>query len=60
MAVRTISVEQAGRRLGIGRSLAYQLARTGQIPVLRLGTRLVVPLAKLDELLGEREQAVEA
>lgn len=55
MAVRTISVEQAGRQLGIGRSLAYELARNGQIPVLRLGKRMVVPVAKLAEMLGERE-----
>ena len=43
----------AGTRLGIGRTLAYRLARTGglPVPVLRLGRRLVVPRAALDRAL---------
>jgi len=49
---RTISVEEAGRRLGVGRGLAYELARRGEIPALRLGRRLVVPEAALDLLLA--------
>lgn len=44
----------AARALGIGRSKAYELARTGEwpTPVLRLGTRYRVPTAPLRELLG--------
>lgn len=49
---RTLSVEEAGRRLGVGRGLAYELARRGEIPSLRLGRRLVVPVAALDRLLN--------
>jgi excisionase family DNA binding protein len=41
-----MSVEDAGRALGIGRQLAYDLARSGRIPVIRLGKRLVVPRAE--------------
>jgi excisionase family DNA binding protein len=48
----TISVPEAGRRLGIGRNAAYDAARRGELPVLRLGRRLVVPLAALDRKLG--------
>lgn len=57
---RTVSVEDAARILGIGRSLAYQLANDGQIPTLRLGRRLLVPRARLDALLGETPNAAAA
>ena len=53
-----LSIAEAGRALGVGRSTAYALARTGQLPVLRLGPRrLVVPKAALLRMLataGER------
>lgn len=49
--VLTISVEEAGRRLGIGRSLSYDAARLRQIPTIRLGRRLRVPLAAFQRLL---------
>ena len=47
----TLSVEEAGHVLGIGRGPAYELARTGQIPVIRLGRRMVVPRAQLEAML---------
>ena len=48
----TVSVPEAGRLLGIGRGLAYELARSGELPVLKLGRRLVVPRAQLLALLS--------
>ncbi|MFZ2080443.1 MAG: helix-turn-helix domain-containing protein [Xanthobacteraceae bacterium] len=51
---RTLSVEEAGRILGISRMAAYQAVWRGQIPSIRIGRRLLIPLAKLNELLGER------
>lgn len=60
----TVDVETAARRIGISRGLAYQLARTNQfpVPVLRLGRRLLIPVASLDKLLGcsEEQDGVEA
>lgn len=50
----TISVEHAAKLLGIGRNTAYDAVKRGEIPSLRLGRRLVVPVGKLMELLGER------
>ncbi|APC09053.1 helix-turn-helix domain-containing protein [Neomoorella thermoacetica] len=38
----TITVSEAAKMLGIGRNLAYNMARSGQIPALRLGGRIVV------------------
>jgi excisionase family DNA binding protein len=52
---RTVSVEEAGRILGIGRMAAYQAVWRGQIPSIRIGRRLLVPVAKLNVMLGETE-----
>jgi hypothetical protein len=48
----TISVPLAGRLLGICDTSACDAVRTGQIPVLKLGRRLLVPTARLRDLLG--------
>jgi excisionase family DNA binding protein len=48
---RTVSVEEAGDILGIGRMAAYHAVWRGQIPSIRIGRRLLVPLAKLNELV---------
>ncbi len=53
----TVSIEEAAASLGIGRSLAYSLAREGRFPcrILKLGRLLKVPRADLERVLGERE-----
>jgi excisionase family DNA binding protein len=51
----TISVEDAARLLGISRGLAYEAARRGELPVIRFGRRLLVPRARLLELVGTPE-----
>lgn len=48
----TITVPEAGQLLGIGRDAAYAAAERGEIPVLHLGRRLVVPVPRLLQLLG--------
>ena len=45
--------------LGVARHTAYQAAARGEIPTIRVGRRLLVPLARLDELLGQREEATD-
>lgn len=49
-----IDVVVAARSLGIGRSRAYEMARTGEFPlrVLKLGRRYRVVTADLHRLLG--------
>jgi excisionase family DNA binding protein len=49
----TLTVEEAGRILGISRGLAYQMAREGRIPTIRFGKRLVVPKWAIQNLLQE-------
>lgn len=39
--------------LGIGRTLAYGMAERGEIPTIRLGSRVVVPVPALLRMLGE-------
>ena len=46
-----IDVVEAGRRLGIGRSAAYQAVRAGQIPSVRIGRLIKVPVAALQRML---------
>lgn len=48
----TCSVEEAAAALGIGRSTGYAAAHEGSLPTLRLGRRLLVPTAKLLEMIG--------
>ena len=43
-----ISVESAGKLLGIGRGLAYQLAREGKLPTVRLGRRTLISRQHLE------------
>lgn len=49
-----VSVPRAGRVFGLGRSASYAAAQKGQIPTLKIGGRLVVPTARLLELLGQK------
>ena len=39
----TLTVTEAAELLGISRALAYELAARGELPVLRLGRRIVIP-----------------
>jgi excisionase family DNA binding protein len=50
---RTYTIEEAAQLCGIGRATAYAAARSGDLPTVRLGRRLVVPRAALAKLLGE-------
>ncbi len=47
------SVGEAGKKLGISRSLAYSLARAGKLPgVISLGHRLVVSRRIIEAVLN--------
>ena len=54
----TLTVEEACRLLGVGRTVGYELARRGELPgVLRLGRRLVVSRPALERALGVQRPA---
>jgi excisionase family DNA binding protein len=48
-----LSVKEAAKILGLSRASAYEAVRTGQIPSLRFGRRIVVPRAALDKMLSQ-------
>jgi ribosomal protein S14 len=48
---RTTTVPHAGRILGLCRGSAYAAAERGEIPTVRIGGKLLVPLAALERLL---------
>jgi excisionase family DNA binding protein len=52
-SLKTISVPQAGKQLGLGKNGAYAAAARGEIPVLRFGSRLRVPVAAFERMLSE-------
>ena len=47
----TVSVDEAAGMLGISRTSAYEYIRTGHLPAIRMGRRLLVPLKAIDDLL---------
>ena len=47
----TLTVEEAAAVLNISRGLAYQAARDGRIPTIRIGRRLLVSRRALERLL---------
>ena len=54
----TVTVEEAAKMLGVGRDVAYRLARQGEIAgvkVLRVGNRLVIPRRPLERVLSGEE-----
>ena len=47
----TLTVPEAARVLGIGKNLAYDAVARGEIPSIRIGRRILVPVASLVQLL---------
>lgn len=54
----TVTVEQAAEILGVGRSTAYELVRSGDLECIRLRRRILVPVAHLAEALGVERAAI--
>lgn len=47
-----LTVEQTAKLLGISRGLAFTAARSGDIPSIRIGRRILVPRDRLRQMLG--------
>lgn len=54
-----ITVEEAARAVGIGRSKAYELCATGEWPTIRIGRAVRVPLDGLKQWVAEHAQLTE-
>ena len=48
----TLTIEEAGKLLGISRPTAYKLAKAKQIPTINLGRRIFIPKAALERMLA--------
>lgn len=52
----TLTVPEAARKLGIGKNAAYEAARVGMIPSIRIGKRVLIPVAALERMLSRADQ----
>ncbi len=50
-ARQTLTIAEAANILGIGRNQAYQAARAGQIPNIKIGKRIIVPRIAFERML---------
>lgn len=51
---KVLSVPEAGRRyFGLSRNPSYAAAARGEIPVIRIGGRLFVPVVALERMLEQ-------
>ena len=52
----TLSVPEAGKKyFGIGRNAAYRAAERGEIPTIKVGALLRVPVVRMEKLIaGEK------
>lgn len=51
-----LTVEEAARCLGIGKTLAWRLVQEGQLPSVRLGRCVRVPRRALEEWVQEQRR----
>jgi ribosomal protein S14 len=55
---KTLSVPQAGREyFNLSRNAAYEAARRGEIPTIRIGRLLRVPVVALERMLTKETQS---
>ena len=49
----TYSIAEAADKLGIGKNQAYEAARRGEIPTIKIGKRVLVPRVPFDRMLEQ-------
>jgi len=49
----TLTVEEVAAMLGIARHSAYKACHQGELPVIRVGRRFLIPKAAFDRMLAE-------
>jgi excisionase family DNA binding protein len=48
---KTLTISEAAQALGIGRNQGYEAAKRGEIPTIKIGKRILVPVAALERML---------
>ena len=51
----TLTIPQAAALLGISTSAAYEFARRGDLPTVKLGTRVLVSRRRLEEMIDGQD-----
>lgn len=57
---QTYTVPEAGARIGLSKNAAYEAAKRGELPTLKIGGRLFVPIAAFEKMLASVEAKVAA
>lgn len=50
-----LTVEEAGHLLRLGKAACYEALRTGRIPSVKIGRRILIPKVVVEELLAEAQ-----
>lgn len=56
MPNQVFTVDEVAKILRIGRATAYEAVRRGEIPVVKIGRRLLVPRTALERLLSDPQK----
>jgi len=48
----TVSVPEAAKLLGLSRSSTYEAVRRGDLPSIRVGGRVLIPIQRLEALIN--------
>lgn len=51
-----LSIPQAAQKLGLSESCTRQMAHNGEIPVIRVRRRLLVPVRQLEQWIDQQYQ----
>ena len=49
------TIPEAAALLGFSRNFGYELAKRGEIPIIRFGKRILVPKSVFERMLGKKE-----
>ena len=55
----TLSLEEAGKILGVSRQTVYLLSRREDFPVLRIGRRILIPKKQLEAWMDQHVTGAE-
>ena len=53
-----LSIAETTQRLGIGRSTLYKILGAGQLPVVRIHRRTLIPASSVDEFVARNTLSV--
>lgn len=49
---KVYTIEEVAKMLGVSKGTAYECVKTGELPHIKLGRRIVVPIASFEKFLN--------